>query len=71
MQLLIRLQQAILQPSASYACEVWAQAAVAAGPLKELQQLQLPFMRRASRVRKNVPADVLSEDLRLVRWHDS
>ena len=39
-QLLIRLQQAILQPCASYACEVWAPAAAVAGPLKELQQLQ-------------------------------
>ena len=36
-QLLIRLQQAILQPCSSYACEVWAPAAAVAGPLKELQ----------------------------------
>ncbi len=69
-QLLIRLQQAILQPSASYACEVWAPAAAATGPLKELQQLQLSFMRRACRVGKNVPADVMFQELRLVRWHD-
>ena len=42
-QLLIRLQQAILQPCASYACEVWAPAAAAADPLRELQQLQHSF----------------------------
>ena len=59
-QLLIHLQQAILQPSASYACEVWAPAAAVAGPLKELQQLQHSFLRRACRVGKNVPFPFLS-----------
>ena len=69
-QLLIRLQQAILQPSAFHACEVWAPAAAVAGPLKELQQLQHSFLRRACRVGKNVQAEVMFQELRLVRWHD-
>ena len=69
-QLLIRLHQAILQPCASYACEVWAPAAAAAGPLKELQQLQLSFLRRACWVGKSVQVDVLFEEFRVVCWHD-
>ena len=33
-QLLVRLQQAILQPGASYACEVWAPSSACIGPLR-------------------------------------
>ena len=51
-QLLVRLQQAILQPCASYACEVWAPASACIGPFRNLQQLQRTFRRRACRVKK-------------------
>ena len=39
-QLPVRLQQAILRPSAPYSCEVWAPSAAAITPLRELQNLQ-------------------------------
>ena len=54
-QLLVRLQQAILQPCASYACEVWAPASACIGPFRNLQQLQRTLLRRACRVKKSVP----------------
>ena len=69
-QLLIRLQQAILQPCASYGCEIWAPAAAAQGPLKQLQNLQHSFLRRACRVKKSVPIDIIFEELSVPRWHD-
>ena len=69
-QLLMRLQQAILQPCASYGCEVWAPAAAAQGPLKQLQSLQHSFLRRACRVKKSVPIDIIFEELSVPRWHD-
>ena len=66
----MRLQQAILQPCASYGCEVWAPAAAAQGPLKQLQSLQHSFLRRACRVKKSVPIDIIFEELSVPRWHD-
>ena len=69
-QLLIKLQQANLQPCASHGCEVWAPAARAVRPLQELQQLQHAFLRRACQVRKSIPADIVFEELQLVRWPD-
>ena len=69
-QLLLRLQQAILQPCASYACEVWAPASACIGPFRELQQLQRTFLRRACRVKKSVPVDIIFQELQQMRWHD-
>lgn len=70
-QLLVRLQQDILQPSASYGCEVWAPSAAAITPLCRLQNLQQPFLRRACRVKKSMPVDVIFEELAVTGWHDS
>ena len=69
-QLLLRLQQAILQPCASYACEVWALASACIGPCRDLQQLQRTFLRRACRVKKSIPVDVIFQELQQIRWHD-
>ena len=69
-QLLVRLQQAILQPCASYACEVWAPASACIGPFRNLQQLQRAFLCRACRVKKNVPVDIIFQELQQMRWHD-
>ena len=69
-QLLIRLQAAILQPCASYGCEVWAPSAATLGPMRDLQQLQLRFLRRACHVGSRVPADIIFEELQLARWRD-
>ena len=69
-QLLLRLQQAILQPCASYACEVWAPASACIGPFRELEQLQSAFLRRACRVKKSIPADIIFQELQQMRWHD-
>ena len=52
--LLLRLQQAILQPCASYACEVWAPTSACIGPFRDLHQLQRTFLRRACRVKKSI-----------------
>ena len=68
-QILGRLQQAILQPCASYACEVRAPASACIGPFRNLQQLQRTFLRRACRV-KNVPVDIIFQELQQMRWHD-
>ena len=69
-QLLVRLQQAILQPCASYACEVWAPASACIGPFRNLQQLQRAFLRRACRVKTSVPVDIIFQELQQMRWHD-
>ena len=69
-QLLVRLQQAVLQPSALYGCEIWAPSAAAVTPLRELQSLQQSFLRRACRVKENVPADIIFQELAVTRWHD-
>ena len=69
-QLLLRLQQAILQPCASYVCEVWAPASACIGPFRELEQLQSAFLRRACRVKKSIPADIIFQELQQMRWHD-
>ncbi len=69
-QLLIRLQNAILQPCASYGCEVWAPAAASVVPLQTLQRLQHSFLRRACRVKKGVPIQIIFEELSVTRWHD-
>ena len=69
-QLLVRLQQAILQPCASYACEVWAPASACIGPFRNLQQLQRTFLRKACRVKKSVPVDIIFQELQQMRWHD-
>ena len=69
-QLLVRLQQAILQPCASYACEVWAPASACIGPFRNLQQLQRAFLCRACRVKKSVPVDIIFQELQQMRWHD-
>ena len=69
-QLLLRLQQAILQPCASYACEVWAPASACIGPFRELEQLQSAFLRRACRVKKSIPADIIFQELQQMHWHD-
>ena len=58
-QLLVRLQQAVLQPSASYGCEIWAPSAAAVTPPLGLQSLQQSFLRRACRVKKSVPVDII------------
>ena len=68
--LLLRLQQAILQSCASYACEVWAPASACIGPFRNLQQLQRTFLRRACRVKKSVPVDIIFQELHQMRWHD-
>ena len=69
-QLLVRLQQAILQPCASYGCEVWAPAHGANVLLRELQSLQHPFLRRACRVKSSVPVEVIFQELSVTQRHD-
>ena len=69
-QLLLRLQQAILQLCASYACEVWAPASACSGPFRDLQQLQGTFLRRACRVKKSIPVDIMFQELQQMRRHD-
>lgn len=69
-QLLVRLQQAILQPCASHGCEVWAPAPAAAGPLQELRKMQQAVLPWACRLSRTVPADVIFQELQLVRWDD-
>ena len=69
-QLLVRLQQAILRPCASYACEVWAPASACIGPFRNLQQLQRAFLCRACRVKKSFPVDIIFKELQQMRWHD-
>ena len=66
----MRLQQAILQPCASYACEVWAPASACIAPFRDLQQLQRAFLCRACRVKKSVPVDIIFQELQQMRWHD-
>ena len=66
-RLLIRLQSAILQPCASYGCEVWAPAAASVIPLWTLQHLQHSFLRRACRVKKSVPIQIVVEELSAMR----
>ena len=66
----IEIQQAILQPCASYACEVWAPASACIGPFRNLQQLQRAFLCRACRVKKSVPVDIIFQELQQMRWHD-
>ena len=71
-QLLVRLQQAILQPCASYACEVWAPASACIGPFRNLQQLQSSSAEPVDkgRVKKSVPVDIIFQELQQMRWHD-
>ena len=69
-QLLVRLQQAILQPCASYGCEVWAPADAAIVPLQDLQSLQHTFLRRACRVESSIPIEVVFRELSVSPWHD-
>lgn len=69
-QLLVRLQQAILQPCASYGCEVWAPADAAIVPLRDLQSLQHTFLRRACRVKSSIPIEVVFQELFVTPWHD-
>ena len=69
-QLLVRLQQAILQPCASYGCEVWAPADAAIVPLRDLQSLQHTFLRRACRVKSSIPIEVVFQELSVTPWHD-
>ena len=69
-QLLVRLQQAILQPCASYSCEVWAPADAAIVSLRDLQSLQHTFLRRACRVKSSIPIEVVFQELSVTPWHD-
>ena len=69
-QLLVRMQQAILQPCASYGCEVWAPADAAVVPLWDLQSLQHSFLRRACRVKSSIPIEVVLHELSVTPWHD-
>ena len=62
-QLLVRLQQAILQSCASFGCEIWAPADAAVVPLCGLQSLQHSFLRRACRVRSSIPIEVVFQEL--------
>ena len=40
------------------------------GPFRELEQLQSAFLRRACRVKKSIPADIIFQELQQMRWHD-
>ena len=65
------LTSAILQPCASYACEVWAPASACIGPFRYLQQLQRTCLRRACRVKKSKrPVNIIFQELQQMRWHD-
>ena len=70
-QLLVKLQQAILQPCALYGCEVWAPAHEATGPFREVQTLQQSLLRRACRVKSSVPIEIVFEELSRTWWHGS
>ena len=69
-QLLVRLQQAILLPCASYDCEVWAPADAAIIPLRDLQSLQHTLLCRACRVKSSIPIEVVLQELSVIPWHD-
>ena len=69
-QLLVRLQQAILQPCASYGCEVWAPADASIVPLRDLQSLQHTFLRRDCHVKSGIPIEVVFQELSVTPWHD-
>ena len=70
--LLVRLQQAILQPCAPYVCEVWAHADAAIVPLRGLQSLRQFFLCRAcrTRVKSSIPIEVVFQELSVTLWHD-
>ena len=40
------------------------------GSFRNLQQLQRTFLRRACRVKKSVPVDIIFQELQQMRWHD-
>ena len=67
MQLLLQLQQAILQPCASYGCEIWGLATAAMALLCELQILQQSYLRRACRGKRSVLIDIIYEELAVTR----
>ena len=69
-QLLVKLQQAILQPYASYFCKVWAPADAAIVPLRDLRSLQHTFLRRACRVKSSIPIEVVFQELSVTPRHD-
>ena len=47
-----------------------APSAAAITPLRELQNLQQSFLRRACRVKKSVPVDIIFQELAVTRWRD-
>ena len=69
-QLLVRLQQAILQPCASNACEVWAPSLACVGPFKEHAQLQRSFLHGACHVRTSLPVDIIFQELQQMHGHN-
>ena len=62
-QLLVRLQQATLQPCASYGCEIGTPADAAFVPLRGLQSLQHSFLRRACHIKSSIPSEVVFQEL--------
>ena len=49
---------------------VRAPASACIGPFSDLQQLQRTFLRRACRVKKSIPVDIIFRELQQMRWHD-
>ena len=69
-QLLLRLKEAILQPCAACVCKMWASASACMSHSQELEQLQRAFLRRACRVKKKYPVDIIFQELQQMHWDD-
>ena len=67
-QLLVRSQQAILQPCVSYACEVWAPASACFGPRRPPRGLN--SSRRACCAKESIHVDIIYQELQQMGWHD-
>ena len=64
-QLLVRLQQAILQP-----CALYGASSCTHCPLRQLQSLQHAFLCRACHVKSSVTAEIVFQQLSVTWWHD-
>ena len=60
----------MLQPCASYYCEIRAPADAAVVPLQGLQSLQHTFLRHACRVKSSISIEVVFWELFVTSWRD-
>ena len=68
-----RLFDAVVRPTVSYGCEVWAPAcSLALVPqLKDMQDIQLSFFRNLCQLRKSVTPHIIFRDFAERPWLDS